>query len=121
MDANELKAISEAVAASLAARTAAPPAPPAVQIQPLSAMPGMMPPTTGPIGVAVAVTIPLPDGSEASAYLTLDPSALQNLPQAVAGLVAAGWPVRCFQPRQNGWGRPGGWNNQGGYGRRAWR
>lgn len=119
MDATELKQITEAVAGALAARTAAPPAP---TIQPLSMMqqpPGLAAP--GPIGVAVAVTIPLPDGSEASCYLQLDPSALQNLPQTIAALQAQGWPIRCFQPRQNAWGRPGGWNNQGGYGRRAWR
>ena len=116
MTTEELKSISEAVAGALAARQTAAPAPPAVQIQPLSAMPGMMPQTTGPIGVAVAITIPLPDGTEASAYVTLDPSALSNLPQTIASLVAAGWPIRTFQPRQNGWGRPG-WNNRPSYGR----
>ena len=118
MDANELKQISEAVAGALAARQTPPPAPPAVQIQPLSTMPGMMPPTTGPIGLAVAITIPLPDGTEASAYVTLDPSSLSNLPQMIATLQAQGWPIRTFQPRQNGWGRPS-WN-QGNY-RGGWR
>jgi hypothetical protein len=114
----ELSNIVSNVTAALAARQA-PVAPPGPTIQPLSAMPGMTPQTTGPIGVAVAITIPLPDGTEASAYLTLDPSALSNLPQTIALLQQQGWPVRVFQPRQNGWGRPS-WG-QNSYGRRAWR
>lgn len=116
MTTEELKSITEAVSQALTARQA-PVTPPGPPIQPLSAMPSMMPQTTGPIGVAVAITIPLPDGTEASAYVTLDPSALSNLPQTIALLQQQGWPVRCFQPRQSGWGRPGGWNNRPSYGR----
>jgi len=120
MSPEEMRQIVEQVTSAVAARPAAP-TPPAVAMQPLSTM--VMPPAShitipqaAPIGVAVACTVGLPDGTEASCYLTLDPSALQNLPQVIAGLVAAGWPVRTFRPRPMN-----GWNNGGSYARRSWR
>jgi hypothetical protein len=118
MTSEELKSISEAVTAALAARQA-PPAPPGPGIMPLSTMTPMAAPAGGPIAVAVAVSIPMPDGSEASAYITLDASALSNLPQTIAMLQQQGWPIRTYTPRATGWGRPG-WNNRPNYGR-SWR
>lgn len=119
MDANEMQKIIDGVAANLAAlqaRTATPPILPLSSMPP-AGIPGMVPASAGPIGAAVACSIGLPDGSEASVYITLDPSALADLPRVIAGLQAQGWPIRTFQPRQNGWGRPA-WNQ--GYGR-GWR
>jgi hypothetical protein len=115
---DELQQVTQAVSQALAARTT-PPAP-----MPLTSMGAMaltpVAATPGPVGVMVAITIPLPDGSEASGYVQLDPSALANLPQVVASMAAGGWPVRRFTPRQNSWGQGGNGWNRGNYGRGRW-
>ncbi|MDM8006094.1 MAG: hypothetical protein QUV05_08115 [Phycisphaerae bacterium] len=123
MTPEELKTIVDQVTAAVAPRPT-PPTPPAMApMMPLSTMvmpPAgnmAMPPAAAPIGVTVAITIPLPDGSEASGQLQLSPEAMQNLPGVVASLLHTGWPVRTFQPRQN----MGGWGNNRGYRGRSWR
>lgn len=116
MDASELKAISEAVAASLAARTA----PPGPAIMPLGSM-VQAPPTapTGGVTLSVALEVPLSDGSTASVHMALPPGSESNLVGAIEGLLRSGWPIRCYRPRQ-AWGQNAGWGNRGSYGR-SWR
>ena len=65
-------------------------------------------------------SVPLPDGSELSAFLMFDAEQCQH-PQAIEQLgayVAQTWPVQTYQPRQrNGYG--GGY--RGGYGGGGYR
>lgn len=71
-----------------------------------------------PMGLLVSITIPTPNG-EVPCYLQLGPEAAANPQMAIQQLMQAGWPVKCWQPRQqqqNGWGGGGG-GYQGGGGR----
>lgn len=124
MTAEEMKQIVEQVTAAVTTRPVAP-TPPAVQMQPLSAMvvppAGNMalPPAVTPIGVSLALELPSPDGSGTiSAHVQLPPEALQNLPAVIANLMTSGWPLRVYRPRQN---MAGGWGQGGNFGRRSWR
>lgn len=92
------------------------PAPAAAPMWPAGAMPSAQP---TPTGIAVKLTVSLPDGSEAPVDLTFgpeyaNPAALQSL---LSHLVASGWPVKTYRPRQQfgggGWG--GGNGGGGGY------
>lgn len=71
-----------------------------------------------PMGLLVSVTVPTPNG-EVPCYLQLGPEAAANPQMAVQQLMQAGWPVKCYPPRnQNGWG--GGQGGGFGGGRRGW-
>lgn len=70
-----------------------------------------------PMGLLVSITIPTPNG-EVPCYLQLGSEAAANPQMAVQQLMQAGWPVKCWQPRQQqngggGWGG-GGSGYQGG-------
>lgn len=69
-----------------------------------------------PVGLLVSMTVPTPAG-EVPCYLQLGPEAAANPQMAIQQLMQAGWPVKCWQPRQQN----GGWGNgyQGGGGRRG--
>lgn len=114
MDATEMQKIVESVTAALSARTA-PPTPP---ITPLSAMqPAFSPTMPVPTAVLVPLMIGMPDGSEVGVYVQLDGSAVQSLPQIVGQMIQSGWPVRSWQPKQQGFA---GWGNNRGF-NRGWR
>ena len=88
-------------------------APAAAPMWPAGAMPSAHP---MPTGIAVKLTVSLPDGSEAPVDLTFgpeyaNPAALQSL---LATLVATGWPVKTYRPRQQFGGGWGGGNGGGG-------
>lgn len=95
---------------------------PAMQMPPTAGPPMMAPgpvmsPGGGgvrPMGLLVSITIPTPNG-EVPCYLQLGPEAAANPQAAIQQLMQAGWPVKCWQPRQqqNGWGGGGG-GYQGG-------
>lgn len=144
--------INQALAHMLAQQVPQQPAPPAVPMQPqqpqmMPAMqmqqpmvmqPQMMPAgqmagaAPAPQAILFRMSIPLPDGTEASAYLSFPASSAPN-PQALQMLaqqVAMAWPIATFQPRNRGWGNNGGgrggWNGNGGGGgygggRGGWR
>lgn len=98
---------------------------------PFNGTAGMAPPMMGPpmqpaaggvraVGLLVSITIPTPAG-EVPCYLQLGPEAAANPQLAVQQLMQAGWPVKCWQPRQqNGWGGGGQGGFQGGGMRRGW-
>jgi hypothetical protein len=69
-------------------------------------------PAVQPTGLLVAVNLPMPDGSEVSGYLQLPATALADPRGAIAALVAAGWPLRTYQPR-NAWPRRSNWGGGG--------
>lgn len=80
-----------------------------------------------PIGVAVPVKIPLPDGSTVRMYVQFGPEAAANLQQTA--MVAAqmfGQYLDAWQSRQQQWGGGGyghgngGGYSRGGYGRGRW-
>lgn len=83
-------------------------APPPSPMLPAGAHPGAVP---QPQGIALKLTVPLPDGSELPVDLHFGPEAANPATlQALAGqLLAAGWPLKTYQPRNNGFG--------GGFGR----
>lgn len=82
------------------------------------AMPAAAP--GGVAGFAFKMTVPLPDGSAIPVDLHFGPEYAN--PQALTALaqqlVAAGWPIKVYPPRDggNGFGR-GGFGRRGGYGR----
>lgn len=82
---------------------------PAMQMMPAGQMMQQAP---APVGVALRMVIPLPDGSELSAYLLFGPEAAN--PQVIAQLAGV-YPLATYRPRQQqqGWGNGGG---GGGYG-----
>ena len=99
------------------------PAPAPAAMWPAGAMPTATP---TPTGVSVRISMPLPDGSEMSFDVSFgpeyaNPAGLQAL---AAQLLAAGWPVKTFRPRESGgfggqrfgnndrWGNRGGWNGR---------
>lgn len=68
-----------------------------------------------PVGLLVSITVPTPNG-EVPCYLQFGPEAAANPQGAIQQLMQAGWPVKCWAPRQNG----GGWGQGGGYQGRRW-
>jgi hypothetical protein len=69
-----------------------------------TALPAQVP---APSAILLRLSVPLPDGREASAYLAFDvPESLRHpagVQQLVAAL-AATWPIQTFEPRGGGWG-----------------
>jgi hypothetical protein len=150
-----LAAVGAAVRAAIPATAPAPPAaaPPAVAAAPAFAPAGFAAqqvttaapgwgaavapamPSAAPGGVAgfaFKMTVPLPDGSAIPVDLHFGPE--YATPQALTALaqqlVAAGWPIKVYPPRDsgNGFGRSGfgrrggrgGYGNRGGYDRGGW-
>jgi hypothetical protein len=91
-----------------------------------------------PSGFALKLTLQLPDGMECPIDLHLGAEHWNpaQLPQLIAGLIAQGWPIKTYRPRQqfggNGFGggngnsyggggfRGNGNGYGGGYGRGRW-
>lgn len=106
--------------------------PPTPAMLPAGAHPGAAP---SPSGIALKLTLQLPDGTEMPVDLQFGPEyANPQALQALAGhLLAAGWPLKTYQPRGNGFGNGfgrgrfgggngfGGGNNYGGGFRRGGR
>lgn len=74
---------------------------------PFGAPPMFAAPAIQPTGLLVAVTIPTAQG-DVSGYLQLPPQALQNPAAVIGQLQAAGWPLRTYARRENGYGGYGG-------------
>jgi len=66
-----------------------------------------------PVGLLVSISIPTPNG-DVPCYLQLGPEAAANPQGAIQQLMQAGWPVKCWAPRQQNGG--GGWGGGGGRG-----
>jgi hypothetical protein len=69
----------------------------------------------GASGLLIPITIPTPEG-EATCYLQFGPEAAANPGAVIMGLMQAGWPVKVWRPKQNGYGGGGGGGGYGGGG-----
>lgn len=89
---------------------------PPVPMMPAGAMPGAAP---QPAGLAVKLTVPLPDGNEMpiDLHFGAEYATPQGIVALAGALIAAGFPIKTYRPRNNGWGdRSGGFSRGGGYG-----
>ena len=90
MSPEELKTIVDQVTAAVTTRPTPPAAPPMLPLSAMVVPPAgnmAMPPAAAPTAVTVAITIPLPDGSEASGHLQFSAEAVQNLASELADLL----------------------------------
>lgn len=95
---------------------------PAPAPAPAPAAPGFgaaPPASSAPLGVSVPVELKSGDGSSVTVDILFGPEHAAN-PQALMALVqnlfGAGFPVRVYRPKQNGFGGGGGFNRGGGFG-----
>ena len=71
-----------------------------------------------PIAIGFELSVPLPDGRETpvTVYFSGEQYPTPQHVQMVAAQIGQMWPIKSFQPRNNGWGGGGRRGGGGGYG-----
>ena len=76
-------------------------------------------PACGVVSLSVPVTITSPDGSQdVGCYIALAPEAARDPVGAIQALAQAGWKIRTWQPKGQGFG--GGYGSRGQGNSRRW-